>query len=70
VSVAESTLLKALGISQAELEVSNTAIQEFRELFNSSVQEQHLWAMAAMIGKTIPENFENREAKVGTVLVQ
>jgi hypothetical protein len=70
VSAAESTLLKALGISQAELEVSDAAIQEFRDLFDSPVREQHLRAMAAIFGKTMPESFDNREAKVGTVLVQ
>jgi hypothetical protein len=37
VSAAESTLLKALGISQAELEVSDAAIQDFRDLFDSPV---------------------------------
>jgi hypothetical protein len=70
VSAAESMLLKALGISQAELEVSDAAIQDFRDLFDSPVREQHLRAMAAIFGKTMPESFDNREAKVGTVLVQ
>jgi hypothetical protein len=70
VSVAESTLLKALGIGQAELEVSDAAIEEFRKLFDSPVREQHLRAMAAIFGKTMPEDFENREARVGTILVQ
>ncbi|KAK1697952.1 hypothetical protein QYE76_014649 [Lolium multiflorum] len=68
-TAAEAVLLKALGISEAELDVSDEAIAEFRALFDSPVREQHLRAMAAIFGKTMPDSF-NPLAGPGAVLVQ
>ncbi|KAK1621227.1 hypothetical protein QYE76_026744 [Lolium multiflorum] len=70
VSAAETVLLRALGITDAELDVSEEAIAEFRELFDSPVRDQHLRAMAAIFGKTMPERFDERTAQAGAVMVQ
>ncbi|KAK1618393.1 hypothetical protein QYE76_023910 [Lolium multiflorum] len=67
VSGAETALLKALGITEAGLEASDEAIEEFRALFDSPVREQHLRAMAAIFGKTMPDRFERPAA--GSVVV-
>ncbi|KAK1619403.1 hypothetical protein QYE76_024920 [Lolium multiflorum] len=67
VSAAETALLKALGITEAGLEASDEAIEEFRALFDSPVREQHLRAMAAIFGKTMPDRFERPAA--GSVVV-
>jgi hypothetical protein len=69
-SVAETTLLKALGIMPAELEVNDDALQDFRDLFDSPVREQHLRAMAAIFGKTMPSSLGVMEKGPGSVLVQ
>jgi hypothetical protein len=67
VSAAETALLKALGIIEAGLEASDDAIEEFRALFDSLVREQHLRAMAAIFGQTMPDRFERPAA--GSVVV-
>ncbi|KAM0907365.1 hypothetical protein ACQ4PT_016157 [Festuca glaucescens] len=67
VSAAETALLKALGITEAGLEASEEAIEEFRALFDSPVREQHLRVMAAIFGKTMPDRFERTAA--GSVVV-
>ncbi|KAK1609406.1 hypothetical protein QYE76_033079 [Lolium multiflorum] len=55
-SAAELALLKALGIKNAGLEASEEAVAEFRKLFDSPVQERHIRVMAAIFGKTMPED--------------
>jgi hypothetical protein len=58
---AEIVLLKALGIMPADLDVSDEAMQEFRDLFDSPVHDQHLRAMATIFGKSMPPAFESQE---------
>jgi hypothetical protein len=69
-SAAEAVLLKALGITQSDLEVNEEAIEEFRSLFDSPVREQHLRAMATIFGKTVPSSFVGPVSGPGGVLVQ
>jgi hypothetical protein len=69
-SVAETALLKALGIMPAEIEVNDDALQDFRDLCDSPVREQHLRAMAAIFGKTMPSSLGVMEKGPGSVLVQ
>jgi hypothetical protein len=69
-SVAEAVLLEALGITQSDLEVNKEAIEEFRTLFDSPVRDQHLRAMAAIFGKTVPSSFVAPDSGPGGVLVQ
>jgi hypothetical protein len=51
------------------LEASDEAIEEFRALFDSPVREQHLRAMAAIFGKTMPDRFERPAAGSVVVLI-
>jgi hypothetical protein len=69
-SAAETVLLKALGITEPQLEVNDEALQEFQELFDSPVREQHLRAMAAIFGKSVPSATEAQAAGVLGILVQ
>jgi hypothetical protein len=60
VSAAESVLLKALGITPANLEVDESALQDFRHLFNSPLQEQHLRAIAPYSARWCHQRFSRR----------
>ena len=53
-NIAESTLLKALGIVPQDLVVTDESLQEFRALFDSPVREQQLRVLASIFGKTVP----------------
>jgi hypothetical protein len=53
-SAAETVLLKALGITPAELSVNEEALQEFKQLFDSPMREQQLQVLASVFGKTMP----------------
>lgn len=57
-STAETALLKALGMSPVDLAVEESALQDFRHLFDSPLQEQHTRALAAVFGKTMPPRDE------------
>lgn len=55
-TAAESVLLKALGITSDDLAVSEDALGQLRAVFDSSVQEKQLRAIAAIFGKIMPSN--------------
>ena len=50
----EASLLNVLGMSSVNLNASEAAVQEFRQLFDSPVREQQLRVLAAVFGKTMP----------------
>lgn len=52
--VAETVLLKALGVACDELAVSDDTLGLLRSVFDSPLQEQQLKAIAAIFGKTVP----------------
>jgi hypothetical protein len=54
-SMAETVLLKALGITPNDLEVDERALQEFRGMFDLPLQEQQLRVIAAIFGKVVPQ---------------
>jgi hypothetical protein len=60
-SAAETVLLKALGITPAELSVNEEDLESFRQLFDSPLREQHLRVVASIFGKRMPESFEQQE---------
>jgi hypothetical protein len=53
-TAAETVLLKPLGITQADLNVDENALQEFKLLFDSPIREQHIKVLASVFGKTMP----------------
>jgi hypothetical protein len=53
-SAAESVLLKALGITPADLAVDENALQAFKDLFDVPLHNQHLEIIAAIFGKVVP----------------
>jgi hypothetical protein len=53
-SAAETALLRALGISPANLAVDDAALEELRHFFDSPIRERHLRAIAMIFGKTVP----------------
>jgi hypothetical protein len=55
-------LLKALGITPAELAVSDEDLSTFRKLFDSPMRERHLQVIASLFGKMVPRNFDEGEA--------
>jgi hypothetical protein len=57
-SVAESVLLKALGITPSDLAVQGEDLETFRHLFDSPMSENHLRAVAKIFGKVVPVDFE------------
>lgn len=69
-TVAETGLLKALGITPADLTVDEAALHELRGMFDSPLREQHLRAIAAIFGKVVPLDFASGGLEAGTVLVQ
>jgi hypothetical protein len=69
-SAAESVLLKALGITPAELSVDAEALQEFRDLFDSPLRDPHLKVLAAVFGKTMPPRNELLVQSVPEVCVR
>jgi hypothetical protein len=61
-SAADTTLLKALGISpSADLIVREEHMQELQSIFDSTVRDRQLRALAAIFGKTLPTSFANME---------
>jgi hypothetical protein len=53
-STAETVLLKALGITPADLAVSEGDLLRFKRVFDEPMREQHLRVVAAIFGKTMP----------------
>ncbi|XBI48155.1 hypothetical protein VPH35_111961 [Triticum aestivum] len=55
-SAAETVLLKTLGFDCEDLAVSEDALGQLRQVFDSPLQEPQLRAIAAIFGKAIPLN--------------
>jgi hypothetical protein len=55
-SAAESVLLKVLGFTPNDLEVSKQALQDFKELFDAPLQDQHIRVIVAIFGKSVPQD--------------
>jgi hypothetical protein len=68
-STAETVLLKALGITPADLSASEEDLAALQQLFDSPVREQHLRAVAAIFGKVLPSSFERSDEVLATVQV-
>jgi hypothetical protein len=68
-SAAETVLLKALGITPADLSASEEDLAALQQLFDSPVREQHLRAVAAIFGKVLPSSFERSDEVLATVQV-
>jgi hypothetical protein len=69
-SAAETVLLKALGITPADLSVKEEELETFRELFDSPLRDQHLRVVASIFGKMMPSNLAVQEACQVEVTVQ
>jgi hypothetical protein len=68
-SAAETVLLKALGITPADLSVSEGDLQRFKRMFNVPLREQHLRVVAAIFGKSMPASYQTLVDKAA-MLVQ
>lgn len=60
-SVAETVLLKALGICPEELSVDEEHLASFNEIFDSPLGDRHVRVMASIFGKMVPQSFEQQE---------
>ncbi|KAK1561270.1 hypothetical protein QYE76_000106 [Lolium multiflorum] len=69
-SAAEAVLLKALGITPAELSVSEEDLCAFKQLFDAPLSDQHLRIIAAIFGKLMPPSFPSQEPHQVVVLAQ
>jgi hypothetical protein len=56
VSTADTALLTALGIAPNELTVNEAHLEDLQHLFDSPLRDQHLRAIAALYGRTVPAN--------------
>jgi hypothetical protein len=56
VSTADTVLLTALGIAPSELTVNEAHLEELQQIFDSPLRDQHLRAIAALYGKTLPRD--------------
>ncbi|KAK1651536.1 hypothetical protein QYE76_069341 [Lolium multiflorum] len=54
VSAADLVLLKTLGIASSDLEVNENHLKELNLIFDLPIREQHLRAIAAIYGATVP----------------
>jgi hypothetical protein len=54
-STAETALLKALGITPADMSVDEHALHDFEQLFDSPLRDQHVHVLASVFGKIMPE---------------
>jgi hypothetical protein len=61
-TAAETALLKALGITHADLEVTEEDLCAFKTMFDSPLCERQLRVMAAVFGKMVPPSFVDTEA--------
>ena len=68
-SAAEAVLLNALGLSTLDLAVDDSALQEFKHLFDSPLKEQHVQVLAAVFGKSMPQGEELALSSGGMVSV-
>ncbi|KAK1614375.1 hypothetical protein QYE76_019892 [Lolium multiflorum] len=60
-TAAETVLLKALGITPADLSVNEADLQTFRDMFDSPIREQHLRVVASIFGKIMLSSSQLRE---------
>lgn len=63
-SAAETTVLKTLGIAHDDLAMSEGALGQLRDMFDSPLQEPQLRAIAAIFGKVVPLNLEGDMEKL------
>jgi hypothetical protein len=61
-TAAETVLLKALGITHTDLEVTEENLRAFKAMFDSPLCERQLRVMAAVFGKMVPPSFVDTEA--------
>jgi hypothetical protein len=66
-SVANTTLLKALGICPKNMSVNEEDLRRFNEFFDSPMREAHIKVLAAIFGKEMPSSFERQEGCRGMV---
>jgi hypothetical protein len=66
-SVANTTLLKALGICPKNMSVNEEDLRRFKEFFDSPMREAHIKVPAAIFGKEMPSSFERQEGCRGMV---
>jgi hypothetical protein len=59
-SVAETVLLKVLGICPEELLVDEEHPTSFNEIFDSPLGDRHVRVMAPIFGKMLPQSFEQQ----------
>jgi hypothetical protein len=69
-SAAEAVLLKALGITPADLSVSEEDLCAFKQMFDAPLSDQHLRIIAAIFGKLMPPSFQSQEPHQVVVLAQ
>jgi hypothetical protein len=60
-SVAETVLLKAMGIFPEELSVDEEHLASFNEIFDSPLGDRHVRVMASIFGKMVPQSFDQQE---------
>jgi hypothetical protein len=60
-SVAETVLLKTLGIYPEDLSVEEEHLASFNEIFDSPLGDRHVRVMASIFGKLVPQSFEQQE---------
>ncbi|XBH91743.1 hypothetical protein VPH35_083047 [Triticum aestivum] len=67
-TAAETVLLKALGISPEGLAVTDEALGQLRQMFDSPIQEPQLRAIASIFGKAIPLDLGQEDTPRVTLL--
>jgi hypothetical protein len=67
---AETVLLKALGITPADLSVTEEDLSTFKQLFDAPLSDQHLHIIAAIFGKLMPSSFQSKESNQTVVVAQ
>ena len=67
---AENVLLKALGVRTDDLHVDEDTVKGLRELFDSSLREQHVRIFAAIFGKEMLHREELERANTTVVLTR
>jgi hypothetical protein len=58
-TLAETTLLKALGITPEELSVTKEDLLSLQMLFDSPLSNKHLQVAASIFGKVMPREFKD-----------
>lgn len=61
------TLCRHLGFAEGNAQVSHSALEKYQRFFEKPLNREHIKALAALLGKEVPEELEAPSQRVVAV---